>query len=209
MPVEEKYLVRCELPETCVNRSTSSLAVLLSFTLSHPDYLLQNRRMSEADARKKFRQIVLAVDYCHQQGIVHRDLKVCFARSLSRARGACRDSTATTFFFLLPMLFLTEGLIDFVVSIWCWPLWTFSSHLCSFPTCYIPMSLELLWPAPQLCIAVCAYTFPAAGQWCHSAVGWKCNQHMLGQIGAKDLEVSWLGFKEDLPRMLPLTCAPC
>jgi serine/threonine protein kinase len=32
--------------------------------------------MAEADARSKFRQIVLAVDYCHQKGIVHRDLKV-------------------------------------------------------------------------------------------------------------------------------------
>ena len=32
--------------------------------------------MTEPEARKKFRQIVLAVDYCHNKGIVHRDLKV-------------------------------------------------------------------------------------------------------------------------------------
>ena len=31
--------------------------------------------MSEALARRKFWQIVLAVDYCHQRRIVHRDLK--------------------------------------------------------------------------------------------------------------------------------------
>ena len=32
--------------------------------------------MQESEARKKFRQIVNAVDYCHTRGIVHRDLKV-------------------------------------------------------------------------------------------------------------------------------------
>lgn len=31
--------------------------------------------MSEEEARQKFRQIVLAVDYCHQKRVVHRDLK--------------------------------------------------------------------------------------------------------------------------------------
>lgn len=40
------------------------------------EYLIQHRRMQEKEAKKKFCQIVLAVDYCHQQGIVHRDLKV-------------------------------------------------------------------------------------------------------------------------------------
>ncbi len=32
--------------------------------------------MTEQEARVKFRQIVLAVEYCHKKGIVHRDLKV-------------------------------------------------------------------------------------------------------------------------------------
>ena len=40
-----------------------------------PEYLLQQGRMGEDDARKKFRQIVQAVEYCHNKGIVHRDLK--------------------------------------------------------------------------------------------------------------------------------------
>lgn len=39
------------------------------------EYLLQRGRMAEEEARKKFRQIVQAVHYCHQKGIVHRDLK--------------------------------------------------------------------------------------------------------------------------------------
>ncbi|KAI5106782.1 serine/threonine-protein kinase SIK1 isoform X1, partial [Silurus meridionalis] len=39
------------------------------------DYLTSNGRMSEAEARKKFWQILTAVDYCHRHHIVHRDLK--------------------------------------------------------------------------------------------------------------------------------------
>ncbi|XP_066542344.1 serine/threonine-protein kinase SIK1 isoform X2 [Hoplias malabaricus] len=39
------------------------------------DYLTSNGRMTEAEARKKFWQILTAVDYCHRHHIVHRDLK--------------------------------------------------------------------------------------------------------------------------------------
>lgn len=42
----------------------------------HPaDFLTSLGRMSEDEARKKFWQILTAVDYCHQHHIVHRDLK--------------------------------------------------------------------------------------------------------------------------------------
>ena len=40
------------------------------------DYIAQHGRMPEVDARKKFWQIIYAVDYCHQRHVVHRDLKV-------------------------------------------------------------------------------------------------------------------------------------
>ncbi|GLD70072.1 serine/threonine-protein kinase MARK2 isoform X8, partial [Lates japonicus] len=39
------------------------------------DYLVAHGRMKEKEARAKFRQIVSAVQYCHQKCIVHRDLR--------------------------------------------------------------------------------------------------------------------------------------
>lgn len=43
--------------------------------LSPADHLTSNGRLSEDEARKKFWQILAAVDYCHRHHIVHRDLK--------------------------------------------------------------------------------------------------------------------------------------
>lgn len=36
------------------------------------DYLVLHGRMKEKEARAKFRQIVSAVQYCHQKKIIHR-----------------------------------------------------------------------------------------------------------------------------------------
>lgn len=34
------------------------------------------RKIKESDARKLFQQLIDAVDYCHNRGVFHRDLKV-------------------------------------------------------------------------------------------------------------------------------------
>lgn len=39
------------------------------------DHLVAKGRMTEIEAKRIFSQIVSAVNYCHSQGVVHRDLK--------------------------------------------------------------------------------------------------------------------------------------
>jgi 5'-AMP-activated protein kinase catalytic alpha subunit len=39
------------------------------------DYIVKNGYISEKESRFFFRQILSAVDYCHQNSIIHRDLK--------------------------------------------------------------------------------------------------------------------------------------
>lgn len=39
-------------------------------------YLEEKKRLSETEAHEIFRQIISAIDYCHRQKIIHRDLKL-------------------------------------------------------------------------------------------------------------------------------------
>lgn len=40
---------------------------------------MHHGRLSEAEARRYFQQLIDGVDYCHSKGVYHRDLKVLFA----------------------------------------------------------------------------------------------------------------------------------
>ena len=42
---------------------------------SFADYLAKNGRQNEPFTAEKFEQILSAIYYCHENGIVHRDLK--------------------------------------------------------------------------------------------------------------------------------------
>lgn len=51
------------------------LGWVLTLLLFTADHLVAHGRMAEKEARRKFKQIVTAVYFCHCRNIVHRDLK--------------------------------------------------------------------------------------------------------------------------------------
>uniref|UniRef100_A0A8C8AE58 non-specific serine/threonine protein kinase n=1 Tax=Otus sunia TaxID=257818 RepID=A0A8C8AE58_9STRI len=57
------------------NKQKKAVSVFYLLSGEVFDYLVAHGRMKEKEARAKFRQIVSAVQYCHQKCIVHRDLK--------------------------------------------------------------------------------------------------------------------------------------
>lgn len=63
----------------------------MSFISSFPgvEYMMKiitvqvhHGRLSEAEARRYFQQLIDGVDYCHSKGVYHRDLKVCIYPNL-------------------------------------------------------------------------------------------------------------------------------
>ncbi|XP_053562592.1 NUAK family SNF1-like kinase 2 [Bombina bombina] len=61
-----------------VFENSSKIVIVMEYA-SHGDlydYISERQRLTEQEARRFFRQIVSAVQYCHANGIVHRDLKL-------------------------------------------------------------------------------------------------------------------------------------
>lgn len=89
------------------------------------DHLVTHGRMKEEEAARVFSQIVSAVDYCHRNGVVHRDLKA--ENVLLDA-----DMNIKVEFFFFPLLFCTQFLIVIVekfhfqwnkqIFIYSWPI---------------------------------------------------------------------------------------
>jgi serine/threonine protein kinase len=67
-----------KLVKTVENQNSLNLVLEYIPGSSLMSYLKQRpkKRMDEAEAKSVFRQIMLALDYCHSQGIAHRDIKL-------------------------------------------------------------------------------------------------------------------------------------
>lgn len=67
------YIVK--LFEVIETKNTLFLVMEYSSSGELYDYLVVHGRMKEKEARVKFRQILAAVNYCHNKRVIHRDLK--------------------------------------------------------------------------------------------------------------------------------------
>ena len=72
--------------------------VKIDGVVTFADYITQEERLPEEVARKMFYQVLTAIEYCHKNNVVHRDLKV------SRRRAMLQASTelATKCSFFIP-----------------------------------------------------------------------------------------------------------
>lgn len=69
-------------PDYCAQMNDFFFFLQFSFYIFsiETDHIARYGKMSERAARQKFWQILSAVEYCHNRGIVHRDLKVKLKR---------------------------------------------------------------------------------------------------------------------------------
>ena len=74
------------------------------------DYLVVHGRMKEKEARVKFRQILAAVNYCHNKRVIHRDLKVIYINNY-----ALYIKYIYIFFILFLIIFLINIINNIII----------------------------------------------------------------------------------------------
>ena len=79
---EVKLLMRLEHPNIIklhqVIDTDSELFIIMEYASEGEliDYIAAKGFLSERESRKFFRQLISALDHCHQAGVIHRDLKL-------------------------------------------------------------------------------------------------------------------------------------
>lgn len=60
-----------------VEENADSISIIMEFAAGGElfDYIVAQGMLKEKESRMFFRQILSAVDYCHQNSVIHRDLK--------------------------------------------------------------------------------------------------------------------------------------
>jgi carbon catabolite-derepressing protein kinase len=75
-PLLVDVLLICEPNSYTVIKTPTEIIMVLEYAGGELfDYIVQNGRMKEVEARRFFQQMICAVEYCHRHKIVHRDLK--------------------------------------------------------------------------------------------------------------------------------------
>ncbi|KAK6257134.1 hypothetical protein QUC31_000593 [Theobroma cacao] len=75
--VRHPYVVRLHEASNLVIASRTKIYIILEFITGGElfDKIVHNGRLSEAEARRYFQQLIDGVEYCHSKGVYHRDLK--------------------------------------------------------------------------------------------------------------------------------------
>lgn len=79
---EVKLLMRLEHPNIIklhqVIDTEAELFIIMEYASEGEliDYIAAKGFLSERECRKFFRQLISALDHCHQAGVIHRDLKL-------------------------------------------------------------------------------------------------------------------------------------
>lgn len=88
-----------------VNENKDEISIIMEFASGGElfDYIVSKGMLKERESRIFFRQIISAVSYCHQNSVIHRDLKpeVPYLRFNSKeyALGQQQEYQANRFWF--------------------------------------------------------------------------------------------------------------